>query len=284
VEKYRLMGGPFNPDGYAWRAPIAIPAPGYYRLALNRQAGLAPRDAGVRIVRDDCQVPYVAGRLEDRTLELNPAVDYDAQKNLSTWTVHLPQASAYWKELTFYAGGIFKRTAEFQIPKTGHQSWQPWHRMTWENRGEQDAVLRLSLDDVPDDVQAIRLVMAHGDNQPIAITRITAGFTVPTFYFLARAAGDYAVYGGNPDAGIPRYDLSLVQDELFSTLPTEARMGALESLGPSQWRSRIGAAFKERGWGLYAVLGLLTLMLVVVIVRLFPKPGDKQPSGSGGSS
>jgi hypothetical protein len=276
VEKYRLMGGPFSDDGYTWRAPIDIPAPGYYRLALSLQAGLAYRDGGVRIVREDRQVPYVAGRLEDRTLDLDTAADYDAPSNTSTWTVRLPQASACWKALTFYAGGIFKRTVEFQKSKAGHRSWQTLRRMTWENRGGRQTALRLSLGDLPDDVQTIRLVMAHGDNQPIAITKITADYTVPTYYFLARAAGDYTIYGGNPDAGTPRYDLSLVQDELFSTLPVEVRMGDLESLGHCNWRSRIGDAFKERGWGLYAVLGLVTLMLIVVIARLFPKSGDSR--------
>ncbi len=275
VEKYKLKGGPFTPEGYTWRAPVSISAPGYFRLPLNLQASLAPRRTAIRMVKNDTQVPYVAGRLEDRTLDLESVPDYDAQNNLSTWTIRLPQASPHWKELTLYAAGIFKRTVELQKPKPGTRNWQPWRQMPWESRGQRETALRLSLRDLPDDIDVIRMVMSHGDNQPVTISRITAGYTAPTVYFLAHAAGDYTIYGGNPEAGIPRYDLSLVQAELFSALPAEAGMGELETFRPSGWQNRICTAFKEKGWGLYAVLGLVTLVLLIVIVRLFPKPGDQ---------
>lgn len=278
VEKYQLKGGPFNPQGYTWQAPISIPAPGYYRLPLNLQASLAPRRTAVRIIRDNLQVPYVAGRLEDHTLDLESTSEYDTRKNVSTWTVRLPQASPHWEELTFYATGIFKRTIEFQKPKPGTRGWQPWQQMAWESRGERETALRLSLRDLPDDTEVIRMVMPHGDNQPVSISRITAHYTAPTVYFLAHTAGDYTIFGGNPDASIPRYDLSLVQAELYATLPSEGRMGNLETIRQFGWSNRISAAFKERGWGLYAVLGLVTMVLLIVIVRLFPKPADKKPS------
>jgi hypothetical protein len=278
AEKYQLKGGPFNTAGYTWRAPLHIAEPGFYRLALNLKASLAPRRSAVRIIRDDLQVPYVAGRLEDHSLDLEITSDYDTNQNISTWTVHLPQASPHWETLTFFATGIFKRTIEFKTPKPGSRSWHPWRQMVWESRAEHQSALRVNLHDLPADTQVIRLVMPHGDNQPVAISRITAGYTAPTVYFLAHAAGDYTLYGGNPEANVPQYDLSLVQAELFSALPIEAQMGELETFRQSGWQQSIRNAFKESGWGLYAVLGLVTLVLLIVIVRLFPKPGDKAPS------
>ncbi len=278
VEKYQLKGGHFSPEGYSWRAPVNISAPGYFRLRLNLQASLAYRRTGIRMVRDGFQVPYVTGRLEGRTIDVESISDYDTQKNISTWLVRLPQASSHWKELTFYASGIFKRTIKFQKPKPGTRGWRPWRQMVWENRGQGEIAQRLSLRDLPDDTDEIRMVMAHGDNQPITISRITAGYTAPTIYFLAHTAGEYSIYGGNPDSSAPQYDLSLIQAELFSVLPAEAGMGELETFQRSEWQTRIGDAFKEKGWGLYAVLGLVTLVLIIVVVRLFPKPADKDPS------
>jgi hypothetical protein len=278
VEKYRLKGGPFSPEGYTWQAPVSIAAPGYYRLPLNLQASLAPMRTAVRMVRDSTQIPYLAGRLEDHLLDLEITPVYDARKNISTWIVQLPQASPYWKELMFYATGIFQRTIEFEKPKPGTRGWQPWRHMMWESRGERETALRLSLRDLPDGTDVIRLVMPHGDNQPVSISRITAAYTAPTVYFLAAAAGNYTIYGGNPRASVPQYDLSLVQAELFSTLPSEARMGAVETFQSSGWKNRISAAFTGKSWGLYAVLGLVTLVLIMVIVRLFPKPGDRESS------
>ncbi len=278
VEKFQVKGGPFDPTGYTWRAPVPIPEPGFYRLALNRQASLALKPAAIRLVRDDTQVPYVNGRLQDQAIDLEIAPVYDAKKNISTWTVHLPQASPRWRELNLYAGGIFKRRVELQKPKTGTRAWETWRRVVWENRGQREGGLHLSLRDLPGDVSDLRLIMSHGDNQPVVISRITAVYSAPTVYFLAHLAGDYTVYGGNPGAAIPQYDLSLVQAELFSALPDEARMGDLESFRNAGWQNKFSAAFTEKGWGLYAVLGLVTLVLIIIIARMFPKSPEKDPS------
>jgi hypothetical protein len=274
LEKFKIKGGPFSAKGYTWHALVDIPAPGYYRLALNLEASLAPRPTAIRMVKDDTQVPYVMGRPQDQTLELSCTPDHDAQKNLSTFVIRLPQASAHWKELIFHASGIFKRNVEFEKPKPGTRNWQLWQRMLWESRGQRETALHLSLRDLSDDTDEIRLVMAHGDNQPVAISKITATYTAPTVYFLAAAAGSYTIYGGNPDATPPQYDLSLVQDELFATLPLSAEMGELKIFRQAGWQTRFIDAFKDKGWGLYAVLGLLTVVLLIVIVRLFPKPAN----------
>jgi hypothetical protein len=276
VEKYRFKGAPFDPEGYAWRAPVDISAPGYYRLALNLEAALSPRRAAVRMVRDGVQVPYVSGRTEDRRIELKADAQYDAKNNTSLWTLQLPGSSPCWKALILYATGIFKRTVSLEIPKPGINGWKTWKRAVWESRGQRETDLRLSLADLPKGTGDLRLVMPHGDNQPVTVSKISAVYDTPTVYFLADAPGRYRIYGGNPDAARPRYDLSLVQSELFSALPTEAQMGALERVSGTSWARLISDAFQGKGWGLYVVLGLVTLALVIVIVRLFPKPEDRQ--------
>ena len=278
VEKYRLKGAPFDPAGYTWRAPVTIPAPGYYRLPLNLQASLAPHPAAIRIVRENLQVPYLTGRPQDSALDLTLTTAFNAGKNISTWTIQLPQASSRWKTLTLQAAGLFKREVDFQRPKPATRSWQSWRRTVWENRDQSVCTLKQSLSGLPQGTQTIRVVIAHGDNQPITITHATATFTAPTVYFLAHAAGEYTLYGGNPDAGTPRYDLSLVQSELFSALPLKARMDGFETFQQPGWTNRIKTAFTESGWGLYAVLGLVTVVLIIVIVRLFPKAGEQHPS------
>jgi hypothetical protein len=279
VEKYTLKGGPFTPDGYTWRAPVTIDTPGYYRLPLNLRASLAPRCTAVRMVKDGLQVPYITGRIEDKSIELDSTATYDATKNTTTWIMRLPQTSPHWKEVSFYATGIFKREVDFQMPKSGARTWQSWRRAVWESRGHRETALRLSLRDLPEDIDALRLVMAHGDNEAVSISRITASYASPTFLFLAHAAGKYTVYGGNPEADVPQYDLSLVQSELLATLPVETRMGELESVSAQGWQQRLKDAFRGKGWGLYVVLGLVTLVLLIVIVRLFPKPEGNLPTG-----
>jgi len=277
VEKYRFKGGAFDPKGYAWRAPVDIGAPGYYRLALNLEAAMGSHGGGVRMVRDGIQVPYVSGRTEECSVDLKTEAVYEAKRNTTVWTLHLPGPSPCWKALTLYAAGIFKRRVSLQTPKPGIDRWQTWRNAVWESRGQRKTDLRLSLRDLPKGTTGLRLVMPHGDNQPVTVSKIAAVYETPTLYFLANSPGQYLLYGGNPEAGAPRYDLSLVQSELFSALPVEAHMGQVQPIAGPGWGRLISDAFQGRGWGLYVVLGLVTLVLIIVILRLFPKPTDGHP-------
>jgi len=148
-----------------------------------------------------------------------------------------------------------------------------------ENHDSRESALSVDLRTLPADADRIRVVMDNGDNQPVQISKITAAYAAPTFYFLAYETGPFYLYGGNAQAAQPRYDLSLVQKELLAELAREIDMGEPELFQPPAWRSRIGEAFKDTGWGLYAVLGIVTLVLVGVIVRLFPKGGRADRDG-----
>jgi cytoskeletal protein RodZ len=44
---------------------------------------------------------------------------------------------------------------------------------------------------------------------------------------------------------------------------------------------QIEEAFSEKGWGLYFVLGLVTLILVVVIIKIFPEEDNENKATSG---
>lgn len=279
IEKYQLKGGPFDPQGFTWRAGLTIATPGFYRLILNWQAALAPERSGFRIVKDLMQVPFLTGRPENVTIKPEFRHDYDKTKNTDAWIIRLPQPSPHWKELVLSASGIFKRTVEVQQPKPGGgKRWQPYIRQVWENRDLKETALRINLQALSQNADELHLIIAHGDNQPIEISNITLGYLAPTVYFLGHTSGAYWIYGGNPKDGAPRYDLSMIQSELFSEPAVETQMGEPETVQPASWRHRLHSAFKDTGWGLYGVLGLTTLVLLLVIVRLFPKPSETPPT------
>lgn len=271
VDRYQLKGAPFDPSGYPWRAPVVISEPGYYQVALNLTAVLNGGAHGIRIVRDKLQVPYILGRIENQTIDLSPDTAFDAPTNQSQWTLQLPGSSDQWQRLTLHAQGIFRREIQIQLPKPGNLGWRPWRTVVWQNRDEKETALRLGLSDLPLDGDRLRLVMDNGDNQSVRISKITARYAAPTYYFLAHQRGTYLIYGGHPQTVRPRYDLSLIQNELLRVLPKLVKMGSLEALEPNNAWRRLSASLKDTGWGLYAVLGLVTLILVGVIVRLFPK-------------
>jgi hypothetical protein len=271
VKRYQLRGAPFDPTGYTWRSRVTIAQPGYYRLTLNLASVLKSEDPSIRIVKDDFQVPFIQGRIESQNIDLIADEIFDVKKNQGQWTLQLPGPSDQWQNLTLHAEGIFRRQIQIKRPKPGNMGWQPWRTATWENRDLKKTALRLNLYDFPADMDRILIIMDNEDNQQVKISKITARYATRSFYFLAHQAGEYLVCGGNTQASSPRYDLSLVKNELLAVLPEEAKMGDLESFQEPGWRNQLNAAFKDTGWGLYAVLGLVTLVLIGVIVRLFPK-------------
>jgi hypothetical protein len=271
VERFHLTGAPFDADGYTWRAPLAVSEPGYYRLALSLKAVLQSAGRPFRIVHADRQVPYFLGGVESKSIDLPVTMTLDPKKNQSQWTIQLPGASDQWQSLSLHAEGLFSRRVQWERPKPGNLGWEPWRAAQWENRDTRETALRLDLTDLPPHVDRLRAVIDNGDNAPITLSRITARYAAPTVYFLAHAPGPYLLYGGHTRTETPQYDLSLVQSQLFATLAQETTMGEPEAFQRPGWQSRLEAAFKDSGWGLYAVLALVTLVLVVVIVRLFPK-------------
>lgn len=275
VERFQLKGAPFEAAGYIWRAPLVIDEPGYYRTALNLAAVLQSPNSAIRLVQDELQVPYIQGRLRNQTIELETEATLDPKTNQGIWTIRLPGPSDQWQYLSLHAEGIFRRAIHWERAKPGNMGWQPWRDDTWENRSARETALNLGLRALPVGEDRLRLVVDNGDNQPIQISSITATYTAPTYYFLAHQAGAFWIYGGNPKAADPRYDLSLVQNQLLAELPRETVMGEPVRFRPPGWKARLDAAFSDSGWGLYAVLTLVTLVLIGMIFKMFPKGDEK---------
>ena len=271
VEKFMLEGGPFIEKGYRWTAKVNIPGPGYYRLRLNQEVSLSPDPCGIRLVRDGMQVPYFNGQSETQEINLQAASNYDKLKNTTSWTIKLPGPSSKWIEMTMESEGIFDRTVVLEIPKPGHAGWQQWKGLHWQNPSNTPAVLHVGLEGLPKDISEIRITIEHGDNHPIDIRRIKAVYYAPTILFLVNKPGEYTLFGGNPEAPEAKYDLALVQVHLMETVPKPAVMEELKPIHPAGLSPRIREFFYEKSWGLYAVLGLVTIALMILIIRLFPK-------------
>jgi len=273
VEKYGIEGGPFNDKGFTWKSAVTVSEPGYYRLILNMNASHAKNRTGIRLIKDDTQIPFFFGRVEAAEVDLTAAAssEYHSDKNQTALTVELPYASSNWSELYLYANGIFKRRIRIEIPKPANIGWQRWGNCLWENHANRETRLSIDLSRYPENQNRIRVIIDHGDNQPLKINRIAVSYSSPSIHFLAHEKGEYWLYGGNPQAPAPKYDLSLVQAYLLAELPAKAEMGPLQSFHPESWKGRFAALFKGRGWGLYGVLGLVTIVLLILIAKLFPK-------------
>ncbi|MBN1473374.1 MAG: hypothetical protein JW914_02050, partial [Syntrophaceae bacterium] len=146
-----------------------------------------------------------------------------------------------------------------------------WKSASWVNTETGPAELFISLRGFPREETKIRLVIAHGDNKPLKIQEINALYDAPAVYFLADAAAGYALYGGNRDAGAPSYDLELVQNQLMRHEPKTATLAEPVLIKSGGVTNSVFKFFAKNNWGLYIVLGLLALVLMIVIARIFPK-------------
>jgi hypothetical protein len=266
-----LKGGPFNGDGYTWKTGIHIDKPGFYRLVLNNRAGLEDNRQGLRIIKDGMQVPYFFGREENRKIDISEEFVYDKANNLSIMPIILPGVSRHFTDIRLTGKGIFKREIIIETEKPGRIGWQRWLTKEWISTRNETSYFDISVNELPASRNGIRLIIDHGDNQPVLPEKIQAMYQCQDLFFLAIESGEYLVTGGNPTAKAASYDLSIVQDYLFNRVPEKILMGEAESIKDKKWVSRLGSIFSEKGWGLYAVLGLVTFVLLIIIVRLFPR-------------
>ena len=271
LAKYAVAGGPFEGKGFRWRSALPIKGAGYCRLVLNREASLGVGFGLIRIVKDNVQVPYFSGPSEEKTIGLTTTPEYDKKKNSTSWTVEPPDRSADLGELSVEADGIFDRTVQFEVPMQGHAWWQMWKAMRWQNAAQSSSILHVSLGGLPHDATKLRITIGHGDNRPIELRKLQVSYLAPTLLFLASASGEYALYGGNEKIAPAKYDLTLVQAHLADVLPKSVEMGKVESISSAGFKNAALGAFEDKSWGLYAVLGAVTLILMIVIARLFPK-------------
>ena len=272
AELFPLSGAPFSPNDYEWLAPVKIMGPGYYRLLLHQKASLEENLSGLRLVRNEQQVPFFMVNGEERGVTLTATEEYDKAKNFTVWHVTLPQASSHWLGLRLKARGLFKRSLAVERDQPGPVGSITLCQLSWTNTTQESSELFVPLAGFPTVENKLRLTMAHGDNQALRIESIIAVYQVPAIYFLAVAGEGYDLFGGNASAGAPSYDLDLIQDRLREQEPRAAELGDPQPLKWESIRSRFTKSFIKTNWGLYLVLGVLAAGLMAIIAFIFPKP------------
>jgi hypothetical protein len=102
------------------------------------------------------------------------------------------------------------------------------------------------------------------------LKKVSIFYYAPALCFLADAPEGYVLMGGNSLAAAPQYDLSLVQNDLLSAEPRAVEMQEPHPFSGGGFKFRIFRIFEGTNWGLYGVLGLVTLVMIALVGRLFP--------------
>jgi hypothetical protein len=112
----------------------------------------------------------------------------------------------------------------------------------------------------------------NGDNPPIVLDEAQLFYPISRIYFKASPDGKLALYYGQAEVSVPRYDLSLIAPQVLSAEHQKATLDQEETLRKakswSAWdRTPAGALF-------WLALIAVVVGLLFVISRLLPKPPE----------
>jgi Protein of unknown function (DUF3999) len=275
-----LTGAKIDLAPWKFRKSIQISKPGAQQVELDAivLARSIPDLGDLRIVVEDRQLPFLLERPSiSRSIALAAAPANDPKKpRVSRWSLKLPQPGIpitritcvadttlfqreidLWEKLTDDRGSTFPR-------KLGHATWK-------KRPGEttREFEIRLNVAPVSD---TLFLETDNGDNPAIDLRDFHGHYPVTRVVF--KSAFDPAqpiwLYYGNRDALSPRYDVTLIADQLFRAERAPATLGQEENMHSKTERiiRTLSGSSLYIFWG---VLAIVVVVLLLLISRLLPK-------------
>ena len=275
-----LTGAKIDLAAWKFRKPIQLSNGGVQQVELDPDvlAGVESDQRDLRIVTEDRQLPFLLERTSiSRSLPLMPAAANDPKKpRLSRWSLKLPQVGVPIDRIICAAGSaLFQREmrlSEEVADERGDTFLRELGRATWEKvPSETTREFAIQLDVAPKS-STLLLETENGDNPPIDLHDFRGYYPVTRLVF--KAASDPTqpiwIYYGNPDAALPRYDVTLIADQLFRAERAPATLGAQENMGSKTERitQTLTGSTRYFFWG---VLGVVVVALLLLISRLLPK-------------
>ena len=240
-----LVGAPLDSTDWKFRKAVNIAGAGAQELELDldvlAHAG-HPGWADLRLLRGSNQVPYIIENTSiSRSLALKVAATNDAKDlQLSRWIIHLPRARLPLARLTCVARTpLFERSMtlyEELADERGESYRLVLGRGLWQQtpgRKAKDFALIL---DGPPQSDTLFLETENGDNPPIELEEFQMFYPATRILFKAKPGDELFLYYGQAWATPPRYDLSLVTDQLLAAEKNAATLSAEEQLKKPSWR------------------------------------------------
>ncbi len=280
-----LQTGGVALDVSAWRyrKPVTITRAGGQQLELDLDvlSSAQPGFEDLRLMRDGKQVPYIIERTSIQRV-LNPIVTKtnDAHDpKISRWIVKLPRSSLpvirlmcaaqtplFQREITAYENVRDDRGETFRR-SLGSASWT-------QRPGASHKEFGLTLSSPPQS-DAVFLETENGDNPSIELTNFQFFYPATRVLFKADADDALFLYYGNPNTEPPRYDLSLVANQLLAADKNPVSGGMEEQLRKTSTRGeRVAGGGSVMFW---SILVLVAVVLLAIISKLLPKTEAQPP-------
>jgi len=275
-----LTGATIDLAPWKFRKRVQVSKAGTQQIELDPDvlSHAAPDQRDLRIVTEDRQLPFLLERTSiSRSLPLMPAAANDPKKpRLSRWSLKLPQAGVPIDRIICAAGSaLFQREmrlSEEVADERGDTFPRELGRTTWKKvPSETTREFAIQLDVAPKS-GTLLLETENGDNPPIDLHDFRGYYPVTRLVF--KAASDSTqpvwIYYGNPDAALPRYDVTLIADQLFRAERASATLGPQENMGSKTEliTQTLSGSGRYIFWG---VLGVVVVALLLLMSRLLPK-------------
>lgn len=268
------VGAAFEDKGWGYRAPVAIQTSGVHSLEIPFSILVhgSPDGRDVRLVRNGQHIPFVydrRGSPQPIVPELTP--DLTAPKGISRWPLNLPLKGIPISQLEVWAKDpLFQRPVhiyENRFTPNGQPYRHAFANTRWRRDEKGGDRLVVSFAGLPQN-DRLYFEVEDGDNAPLSLVGVRLYYQTFAMVFKTDPGEPLWVYYGRPETRFPIYDATLVADELLTAEKSKAVLGSEEKIKP-RWvwgTSRTG----ETSILFWAVLGAVTLVLLLVIQRLLP--------------
>ncbi len=271
-----LFGAVLDVEPWLFRRAVKLAPGAVQQLELTPHV-LAHSQAGLgdlRLVAAGKQVPFFLERT-GFTRVLAPEVsrtDDPKQPRLSRWTIRLPHAHLPLTAVSCEIKTVlFEREAQVieEVPDSrGERHRRLLGSSSWIRKPDGKSG-RFSVNlSHPPQTETLLLEIDNGDNPALNLEKFRVFLPVNRLLFKAPPGAVMELCYGNVKAAPPNYDLGLVAPQILATAKSDATLADADPAGPA------GRSPSSRTMSLlfFGVLALVVAVLMVVIVRLLPKP------------
>ncbi len=270
------IGSPLDVSAWPYRKRTQQSGTGVQQLEIDlevlthTQANLAD----LRLVSNGRQLPYLTEHTSlSRVLIPQVTAGSDPRSpKVSRWTLTLPYPRLPVIRLRCTSPTpVFRREVvlyEEAPDERGAKHRRPLGRVSWvQTPDRQSKELVLSLPTTPA-TDVLILETDNGDNPPIELRDCAFSYVATRLLF--KGAPDAYLYYGNRRAASPRYDVSLVAEQVLAADKAVASVGPEERVGKGAWPERVALTGKG-GVIFWTMLAVVVAVLLLIISRLLPK-------------
>lgn len=287
-----LKGTPIDLSEWKYSRPILLEKQGWQRITLDplTLSHANERLSDLRIVSNGKQIPYLL-RKHSRGEWINLEASEESKaphSDVSTWKIKLPYTrmpiQAFSARTT---ESVFDRTFSLyeKLENRGRTHSLilisgRWTANDSSNSSSHQDNLYLSLNHTTKlNGDTLWLDLSRKDNPPLPLNDFKVEVPVVSLLFWGKKDETHTLYYGHPGALRPKYDMALIESELWNMEPSPAAFGEEKTHRINPWGDDPENQ-KTGHWAFWIVLAVVMLALLALLSRLMSSSNQSSNSSS----